>query len=40
MKKTVFALLTDASQRSAEDTKAHLSAELSAGTPWFDRRKL
>ena len=39
MEKTVFALLTDASLRSLENAQAHLSAQLSAGTPWFDRQK-
>lgn len=40
MEKTVFALLTDASLRSLESVEIHLSAQLSAGTPWFDRQKV
>jgi hypothetical protein len=40
MEKTVFALLTDTSLRSLESVETHLSAELSAGTPWFDKREL
>lgn len=36
MEKTAFALLTNASQRSAESAEKHLSTELSAGCSWFD----
>lgn len=39
MEDTAFTLLTDADARSAEDVETHLQAELSAGTPWFDRRE-
>jgi len=40
MEKTVFALLTDTSLRSAESVETHLSAELSAGCSWFDSSEM
>lgn len=37
MKKTLFAILTDADARQDKQITANLTEEFSAGIPWFNK---